>query len=65
MHVQYIGLYHFIVSLIYTGFTGPASGHVLAVADEEGSLRLLNIRKAASQSLVKGSHVAYAVHCGE
>ena len=30
---------------------------ILAVADEEGSLRLLNINKSASQSLVKGTHV--------
>ena len=28
--------------------------HILAVADEEGSLRLLNTRKYAAQSLVKG-----------
>lgn len=29
--------------------------YVLAVADEEGSLRLLDTRKSATQSLVKGT----------
>lgn len=30
-------------------------GNLLAVADEEGSLRLMNTQHAASQSLVKGT----------
>ena len=29
--------------------------HILAVADEEGSLRLLNINRPASESLLKGN----------
>lgn len=29
--------------------------HILAVADEEGSLRLLNVQKQATSSLVKGT----------
>lgn len=31
--------------------------HILAVADEEGSLRLLNVRKQATSSLVKGIYI--------
>ena len=36
--------------------------HILAVADEEGSLRLMDSRKAAAQSLVKGTCTCNPVH---
>lgn len=39
---------------VYSSITEVAQAEILAVADEEGSLRLLDIKKSASQSLVKG-----------
>ena len=49
-------------STVHLYIAGSTYSHVLAVADEEGSLRLLNIKKVASQSLVKGSHISRIVH---
>lgn len=49
--------HHYLQGCMYLHMlnTDALHGNLLAVADEEGSLRLMNTQHVASQSLVKGT----------
>ena len=46
-------------SLPLTHNVDGLNGHLLSVADEEGSVRLLDTRKPASRALCKGEHIFF------